>query len=292
MCYNLTTEDKNLDTDNKSKAKKKIKAKKIKAKKLKGTKKKSSPIYDILIAVCVVVMVISAMLIYDDISKRVYARDEIKQLQALKPGISTIIDNEKDKESSAKSYAELKQINSDYVGWITIPDSEIDLPVVQCSNNDYYLMVSFNDEYSSAGCLFLDCDNSSLFDDQNSVIYGHAMLDGSMFGLLKRFKQQDYYEQHPFIYMMLEDRTYVYQVVSVNVVDVLYDYRSSEYYSIASFISDLSYSSYISSSANVDDNSKILTLSTCTGDDDTRLAVFAVLLNPDGVMIDTGDITL
>lgn len=237
-------------------------------------------------------MIVSGYFIVDDLSERFAAKEEIKGLQALKPDIS--YEKNVVQESLEEKFQNLKAINSDYVGWITIPGSEIDLPIVQCSNNDYYLLVSFRDEYNSAGCLFLDCGNDSFFQDQNSVIYGHAMLDGTMFGGLKKYRDQSYYESNPFIYVLTEHCTYCYQVASVNVLTPDYDYRQANYgESFVEKMSILKQSSYIYSSANVGASDKVITLSTCTGTNgENRLVVFAVLLNPDGSEIDTSNVAI
>ena len=264
----------------------------VRSRNKKSTKNNKSFVGNIIICICVLVMIVSGTFIAKDLKERFNAKKEIKGLQAIKPEISYTANTPK--ETLEEKYAELKGINSDYVGWLSIPDSDIDLPVVQCSDNDYYLKVSFRDEYNSAGCLFLDCGNDSLFQDQNSVIYGHAMLDGTMFGELKKYREQAYYESHPFIYVLTEHWTYVYQVYSVNVVTPDYDYRRSNYGEDFNYLlSDIKPNSYVSSSAYADSSSKMLTLSTCTGmNGENRLVVFAVLLNPDGTEVDTSKISL
>lgn len=261
--------------------------------KRKKKKHRRNVIYDIITAVCVIVICVCSILIYDDITTRDEANTEIDAIQEYRPEIIYPDDSEVDYNMQASvAYSTLKAINSDYVGWLSIPGTKADLPVCHCSNNDYYLNHSFREEYSPYGCLFLDCDNDSLMRDPNSVVYGHTTYDGSMFGSLKSYKSQEYYESNPFIYLMMEEHTYCYQIFAVVVVPGTYDYRSPEYDSMEDFADSMIARSYISSSAGVSDSDRIITLSTCAASNSPdRLVVFGVLLNPDGSSVDTKSIT-
>ena len=90
----------------------------------------------------------------------------------------------------------LKKVNSDIVGWIYIEDTPINYPIVQGKDNSFYLKHLFNKEYGIAGCVFLDCNNSSDFKDLNSVVYGHHMRDETMFTSIAKYKKQSYYDEH------------------------------------------------------------------------------------------------
>jgi len=94
--------------------------------------------------------------------------------------------------------------NPDIVGWITVPFTGIDYPVVQAKDNDYYLRRDLNGESARHGTVFLDyrCapDGSGC-----SILYGHNMRDGSMFGTLKRFEDKEFLESHPGGRILFED---------------------------------------------------------------------------------------
>lgn len=258
--------------------------KKISSSSKRKTKKKNkkSNVYNTVIAVCVVVMLVAGVLALKDIIPRIKASKEINLLRDIKPVSDDIL------AQNDMNYNKLKEINNDYIFWLRIDDTQIDLPVVQTDDNDYYLTWTFQDEYNDAGTLFLDYRNTPSLTDQNSVIYGHARLDGTMFGGLKKFKDQSYYETHPFVEVLTKDSIYYYQIFSVNVLDATYDYRSPSYgEAFRGFINNIRSSSYITSSVTVDENSRIMTLSTCTtSEQDMRLVVFAVLLNADGSQLD------
>ena len=76
------------------------------------------------------------------------------------------------------------------MGWLRIRALGISYPVVQGEDNDFYLHRTFEKEDNFAGCIFVNCDNSGNFTDQNTIIYGHNMKDGSMFGKLKKFREE------------------------------------------------------------------------------------------------------
>lgn len=98
------------------------------------------------------------------------------------------------------AYRELYEKNPDMIGWLTIDGTDIDLPVVQTpGDNEYYLRRGFDRFYAVGGTLFLDerCSVSADAPTANWLIYGHNMHDGSMFGQLVRYRDEDFYKAHP-----------------------------------------------------------------------------------------------
>lgn len=91
----------------------------------------------------------------------------------------------------------LQVINPDIVAWLYIEGTEINYPVVQGSDNAYYLKHLFDGTYNSSGCLFLDSRNTNDFTDAHSIIYGHHMKNGKMFAVLDGYKNQIFYDEHP-----------------------------------------------------------------------------------------------
>lgn len=107
----------------------------------------------------------------------------------------------------------LKQINSDIVAWIRIP-GVLDYPVVQGTDNSYYLHHTFRKEYNIAGSIFLDARNTADFSDSKNIIYGHNMRDGSMFHVLRKFQNLDFYQANREIWLYLPDGSVqVYEIV-------------------------------------------------------------------------------
>lgn len=130
-------------------------------------------------------------------------------------------ENEEDEETEGLGSAEdftvdfeaLKQINEDIVAWIRIP-GVLDYPVVQGTDNSYYLHHTFRKEYNIAGSIFLDSRNAADFSDGKNIIYGHNMRDGSMFHVLRKFQDLDFYQANREIWLYLPDGSVqVYEIV-------------------------------------------------------------------------------
>ena len=99
----------------------------------------------------------------------------------------------------------LLNISSYSVAWLYCPDTMINYPVGRANNNKYFLDHTLNGRYNSGGCLFLDYRNPRDFSDDNNVIYGHHMNNGTMFNSLENYHHQYYYDAHPVIYMTTEE---------------------------------------------------------------------------------------
>lgn len=111
----------------------------------------------------------------------------------------------------------LKSINESCVGWIYACDGEISYPIV-ASSDDYYLSHSVDGTQSKAGAILVDSDSENPFAENNAVIYGHNMKDGSMFHpLLQYWHKNDYALDNPYIYIITENNTYIYEITSVYV---------------------------------------------------------------------------
>lgn len=164
----------------------------------------------------------------------------------------------------------LKQKNPQILGWIYMEALDISYPVVQGKDNDYYLHRTIEGNYNFAGSIFMDWENSRDFKDCNTVIYGHNMADGSMFGKLKKITLEGAYDISPYVWILTEDNNYRYEIFSAQVVTV-----ASECYTLfaqpddnyLSFLERMSLNSGIQTEQkNFNIDNRVLTLSTCTGD--------------------------
>ena len=116
-------------------------------------------------------------------------------------------DQEEEKEEerladgTLASFQEIRELNQDVVGWITVPDTLIDYPVVQSKDNYFYLRHNINKEYNNSGCPFLDYRNNVKPDSgaRNLIIYGHHRRNGTMFAQLKKYNDVDFYKENPVI---------------------------------------------------------------------------------------------
>lgn len=102
----------------------------------------------------------------------------------------------------------LEKVNKDIVAWIDFPGQDISYPVVRTEDNSYYLKYTFEGKKNSMGCVFEDCRNGKPFTDGNTIFYGHNMKNGSMFGSLKRYLEEEHYKQFPYFDVYTPDGTY------------------------------------------------------------------------------------
>ena len=129
------------------------------------------------------------------------------------------VNNDYEDISERIDFDALKEINPDVVGWITLNGTVIDYPVVKGEDNEYYLHHLYTGEWNSLGSLFVDFRNRDLFQDQVSVIYGHSMLNGSMFFILERYERQSFYEEHKEFIFETPDKTYILEPIAGKTVD-------------------------------------------------------------------------
>lgn len=98
--------------------------------------------------------------------------------------------------------------NGDIAGWLYCENTNINYPVMQGKDNDYYLDHAYDKTESRAGALFVDAENRPGFADSNTIIYGHHMRNGSMFAHLADFAEQEYFDDHPVMWLLTPRQTY------------------------------------------------------------------------------------
>lgn len=162
----------------------------------------------------------------------------------------------------------LRAVNEDVIGWIHIPETEISYPLLKSADNNEYLKLTWDLEYSRAGAIFMEQRSSVDFTDFHTLIYGHNLQDGKMFSALMDFRKQEYFDSHPLVYIVTDDAVLRYEVFSAYVADVVSDsYRlvfdgAEHKQSVIDFYID---SSETESDIRPSAEDKILSLSTCTG---------------------------
>lgn len=174
----------------------------------------------------------------------------------------------------------LQQVNSDVIGWISIPDTEISYPLVQGTDNDYYLTHMWNRNGSAVGAIFMDYRCAADFSGFNTIVYGHRMNNGSMFAALKYYKKQDFWQAHPQVYVTNTSGTYAYKIYAAyeaSLDGMTYSSTFSDESAKQDLLNEGLSSSVISTGVTPTVNDHILTLSTCTGNGHaTRWVVQAV----------------
>lgn len=165
-------------------------------------------------------------------------------------------------------FKELLEKNSDTVAFLKVNGTNINYPVVQTNDNEYYLHHSYNKTKNDAGWVFLDYRNNLDNLQENSIIYAHGRYDTTMFGSLKNVFKSDWYNKtdNYVVYLSTPKKNMLWQIFSV------YKIKTETYYLTSSFASDESYQKFINTikerskynfNTNVTTNDRILTLSTC-----------------------------
>lgn len=193
----------------------------------------------------------------------------------------TVPDEEDSTETCRKTinFKELLAANPDTVGWISFENNSTDYPIVQGKNNDYYLNHTFKGNENKAGCIFMDYQNEGDFSDWNTFIYGHNMKIGSMFGLLNRFQEKDYYEENKYFWIYTPEADYRYEIFSCYIINADgYSYQISykDKKAYKTYLTKIEKMSMYDTGVTVTENDNIVTLSTCTGTEGERFLVHAV----------------
>ncbi len=187
-------------------------------------------------------------------------------------------------KNTQPNFEQLLSDNKDVKGWIKIGDTKIDYPIVQGADNETYLTKNYYKEYSPAGSIFLDFRNNIDTLDDNTVIYGHRMKDGSMFEPLMHYTDENFYKQNPIIELKTLYGNYEAEVFAAYKTTTDFDYIQTDFSSkkqYKQFLNEINKKSLLHSDITIDENDKIITLSTCdyTLDAiDGRFAVHAKLV--------------
>ncbi len=180
-------------------------------------------------------------------------------------------------------FATLKSKNPDVVGWLYIEAiPEISYPVVKGPDNSYYLHRTYLREDNFAGTLFIDAQNSADMTDVNTIIYGHNMKDQSMFGRLQNLRTQELWDVSRYVWFLTPDGDYRYEIFSAYVAGIgsdSYNLPSGPGEEVPVFLEHLKTYSYVDMPVEKPFSAmdRIITMSTCTGNEQTRFVVQAVL---------------
>ena len=194
--------------------------------------------------------------------------------------ISTDTDETNEHIPIAVDFERLWQENKDIIAWIYCPDTEINYPVVQSSDNSYYLRRLLNGKWNIAGSIFADYRNASNFTDFHTVIYGHNMKNDTMFGTLPEYSNQEYYEQHPVWYLITPEKNYRVDLIAGFVTSrdsVVYGFKRTQEERDEIVKLAMEKSKFLSD-AVIFDNDKVIAFSTCSYEyDNARFVVMGVL---------------
>lgn len=161
----------------------------------------------------------------------------------------------------------LREVNDEVIGWIAIPDTDLSYPVLH-RDNSWYLNHTWSGERNGGGAIFLERECAEDLSDFNTIIYGHRMNDTRMFGSLKFYKDLEYWQEHPSVYIVDDGVIYRYDVFSayqVGVRGLTYRLHVDKQEDRQAFIDFCLEKSVIDTGIVPETDGQILTLSTCVG---------------------------
>ena len=182
---------------------------------------------------------------------------------------------------------ELQKENDEIIGWLEIEGTNINYPVLQTKDNDYYLTHNYKKEKSSTGSLFLDKDFDLINGSSNYLIYGHRSKQGIMFEDLMKYAKEDFYKNHTTIKFITASEDSTYEIISIFYSRVYYKSEKDvfRYYYFVNAENEQEYNKFVSNAkkssiydieATAEYGDQLLTLSTCEySQEDGRFAVVA-----------------
>lgn len=194
-----------------------------------------------------------------------------------------IISTENNRVIKNTYISSLYAINPDVIGWLKVNNTNVDYPVVQTNDNDYYLKHNLNKENDINGWIFMDYRNSLYNMDVNTIIYGHNMYySGVMFGSLTKAYKKDWYSNPDNLVISFNTiyETMNYQIFSIYKTPKTKDYLKTYFaddHEFNDFVQMIQERSIHDFGVDVNSGDKILTLSTCTGENE-RLVIHAKLI--------------
>ena len=244
-------------------------------------------LYYIGIIICLCIIFISLFMILKELYER---KTDIENFERVKevamtplteeqPDISESVEYDGEDDNSKRpkiNLLALQNTNPDCVAWLFVEGTNISYPVMHTPEEpEKYIRTNFYGDKSSSGTPFLD--GRCTLDSENLIIYGHNMMNGTMFAGLKKYLEKDYFESHTEIELITNSRSLIYKalaVVRVKDTDAWYtfvDERQNE------VLSDMLKSSTYHTDIEVTETSKFITLSTCYGRNDTdRLLLIGI----------------
>ncbi|MGG7058998.1 class B sortase [Clostridium tertium] len=238
--------------------------------------KKSSKIYIIILSIFLSIFIYSLYKLYKIYEGHKFAIEEYDNLENY---IKEVTSNNDDELSINIDFDSLKDINKDIVGWIYFENIDINYPIVKGVDNSYYLNHTFQNNFNSSGSIFMDYRNDSEFKDLNTVIYGHNMRNGAMFGNLMNLKDEGIYKENLNFWVLTNGSKYKCEIFSVYI-----DESTSESYNLV-FKNKEEYSKYLNmiiersiynTGIKPTTDDLVVTLSTCaTAEGSTRFIVHA-----------------
>lgn len=162
----------------------------------------------------------------------------------------------------------LREVNPEVIGWICIPETDLNYPLMFSGDNSYYLNHTWSKERNAGGAIFLEQECDPELSDFNVIIYGHRMGNSTMFGSLAYYEEEEYWHDHPSVYLVTDGWVYRYDVFAAYKTGVrtsTYRLRLVEEEEKREFLDFCTGRTAYSTGITPTTDGQVLTLSTCTG---------------------------
>lgn len=226
-----------------------------------------------LIAILLIIAIVLGVIIWKSVNSGDFDSDKYK----IESGEKNITVSNREYDDTVSlienpiNFDELEKQNSDIYGWITVPNTKIDYPILQSYAEDdlFYVDHNVNKKKAAAGAIFTQKLNQKDFSDPNTVIYGHNMRNGSMFRHLHKFKKKDFFEENEYFYIYIRGHKLTYRIFSAYEYDDRHILNSFNFFDKDVYASYLEYAQNPNSiykntrEVNITTDDRIVTLSTC-----------------------------
>lgn len=213
--------------------------------------------------------------LYENLTDSVVSMMTEPQEDATKP-------DEKASAPITVDFAELLRQNSDVVGWIYCENTPINYPVMKSDDYNDYLRRLMNGKYNTAGSIFMDYRSAADLSSLNTILYGHNMRNNTMFGTLKEYREQTYYEEHPVLWFLTPNGDYKMEVIAgyetATDSQAYEDFTTQE--ALQEYIAQAMEKSTFQANVDTEDITQVMTLSTCVRGKETKRYVLIGSLIP------------
>lgn len=189
----------------------------------------------------------------------------------------------KEKIINPVDWDKLLATNADVYAWIRVPGTNIDYPILQAStgkDDDFYLHHDIKKKYSFAGCIYTRRANSKDLSDRLTVLYGHNMINGSMFGTVRKFEDEDFFKTHKEFYIYMPQKILKYRIVAYMIADdtdILERFQANNELGFEAYVKVLKKARNIRKKEKIKPDDSIVTLSTCDSKSGNRRLLQGVL---------------
>ena len=184
-------------------------------------------------------------------------------------------------------FEQLQEQNEDIYAWIVVPGTQVDYPVLQSETDNYYLDYNLDHSKGYPGCIYTNkCNQKDFFTDYNTILYGHNMKNGSMFGSIHSFEDETFFDEHPYIYVYTESKRLTYEIYEAAKFTDVYipsEYVISNKSDRDRFLEDVKKTVqdnelHVREEITIGEEDRLITLSTCvSGERNHRYLVIGVL---------------